>query len=117
MPLNILAVLPDTLRTGNQELLVFYYLQNNIAKIVKITSNDSVPYGIAIDIGTTTVALLLVDLNTKKVIASRNTYNSQIECGLDVISRINFAKKHLNELKERILKTIDKHIYPEYYIR
>jgi uncharacterized 2Fe-2S/4Fe-4S cluster protein (DUF4445 family) len=65
-------------------------------------------YGIAVDIGTTTLALWLVNLESRKVVAALNAYNSQVECGLDIISRINYAKKYLPELKKRILKTTNK---------
>ncbi|MCL2759244.1 MAG: ASKHA domain-containing protein [Treponema sp.] len=106
LPLNILATLPEKLRESDGSLEMFYYIEKNTAKI--ISSSLSSYFGIAIDIGTTTVALWLVDLKTKKIISTHNAYNSQIECGLDVISRINFAKKNLNELKTRILKTINE---------
>jgi uncharacterized 2Fe-2S/4Fe-4S cluster protein (DUF4445 family) len=106
MPLNVLAILPEKLR--NLELQVFYYVENNVAKIVNIYNEPQKAYGIAVDIGTTTVALWLIDMENRNVIASHNAYNAQIECGLDVISRINYAKKFLPELKTRILKTINE---------
>jgi len=110
LPLNLLADLPEKLREKDGEVTVYFYINNNTAYCVLISVNcSSLPiYGIAVDIGTTTVALWLVDLETNKVVSSRNAYNSQIECGLDVISRINYAKKHLPELRSRILKTINE---------
>ncbi|HKL22198.1 MAG TPA: ASKHA domain-containing protein, partial [Tichowtungia sp.] len=44
--------------------------------------------GIAVDIGTTTVAALLVDLSTGEILARESAYNRQIELGTDVSSRI-----------------------------
>ncbi len=44
--------------------------------------------GVAVDIGTTTVAVHLVDLASGKTLASAATYNSQIARGEDVIKRI-----------------------------
>ena len=112
IPLNVMASLPEKLREKDGEILVYFYTENNIARIVFIDTLSPIPhslsYGIAIDIGTTTVALVLADMDSGKVLSSQNTYNSQIECGLDVISRINYAKKNLGELKNRILKTIDE---------
>jgi uncharacterized 2Fe-2S/4Fe-4S cluster protein (DUF4445 family) len=66
-------------------------------------------YGIAIDVGTTTVAVQLVSLPLAKVVATRTAYNDQIVCGLDVISRINYAQKpeRLKELSVRVLRTIN----------
>jgi len=113
IPLSVLADLPEKLRENNGEVTAYYYFNNNIAQCILIIPNSLSlisysSFGIAIDIGTTTVAVWLVDLETKKVLASRNAYNSQVECGLDVISRINYAKKNLGELKDRILKTINE---------
>ena len=51
-------------------------------------------FGIAIDIGTTTVVASLVDLHNGKEIMSMSCLNSQKVFGQDVISRINFAMNH-----------------------
>jgi uncharacterized 2Fe-2S/4Fe-4S cluster protein (DUF4445 family) len=48
-------------------------------------------YGIAIDIGTTTVVASLVDLNNGKELLSMSCLNSQKVFGQDVITRINFS--------------------------
>jgi uncharacterized 2Fe-2S/4Fe-4S cluster protein (DUF4445 family) len=67
-------------------------------------------WGVAIDIGTTTVSLWLVDLITGKVQAQVAEYNGQIARGEDVISRIIYASKNggENELRELVLDTIDQ---------
>jgi uncharacterized 2Fe-2S/4Fe-4S cluster protein (DUF4445 family) len=55
---------------------------------------DDVPlWGAAIDIGTTTVTVWLVDLLTGEVKAQASEYNGQISRGEDVVSRIIFAGK------------------------
>lgn len=66
-------------------------------------------FGIAVDIGTTTVAVQLVEMTTGKILSTQTAYNDQIDCGLDVISRINYARRpdRLEELRIRILKTIN----------
>lgn len=50
-------------------------------------------FGLALDIGTTTVVAHLVDLTTGKTREAAAKYNSQIEYGADVINRINFARQ------------------------
>jgi uncharacterized 2Fe-2S/4Fe-4S cluster protein (DUF4445 family) len=67
-------------------------------------------YGIACDVGTTTIALNLVDLNTGKTITTRSAYNDQIRCGADIISRIIYAQKpgHLEELNHLVVGTINR---------
>jgi uncharacterized 2Fe-2S/4Fe-4S cluster protein (DUF4445 family) len=66
-------------------------------------------YGLACDIGTSTVALYLVNLKDGKILSTATSLNQQIKCGEDVISRINYAKKpgHLDELHDLIIRTID----------
>lgn len=48
-------------------------------------------YGAAIDIGTTTVALVLVEMATGKVLAEASDFNAQIRYGEDVLTRIQMC--------------------------
>ena len=66
-------------------------------------------YGIAIDIGTTSNVVYLVDLLRGKVMDRASAYNAQISAGEDVISRIIFAQKRdgLNRLQKMVLKTLN----------
>ncbi len=66
-------------------------------------------WGIAVDIGTTTVTLWLVDLVMGQVRAQVAEYNGQIARGEDVISRIIFSGKNGggDELRQRVLDTIN----------
>jgi len=66
--------------------------------------------GAAIDIGTTTVTVWLVDLESGEVIAQASDYNGQIARGEDVISRIIYARKpgHLVELQDLVVGTVNR---------
>jgi len=55
-------------------------------------------FGVALDIGTTTVAGTLWDLAKGVQLAAASELNPQIECGRDVISRIAFCQKGNNNL-------------------
>ena len=83
------------------------------------TSAEAPLWGVAVDIGTTTVSVWLVDLLTGVVKAQVAEYNGQISRGEDVISRIIFAGKEggeetmrglvlgtINELIERACKRV-----------
>ena len=60
-------------------------------------------YGIAVDIGTTTVAISLVNLTTKQVVDTYTTVNHQRRWGADVIARIKAASEGaLSDLTESI---------------
>ncbi|HEX8990129.1 MAG TPA: ASKHA domain-containing protein [Anaerolineales bacterium] len=67
-------------------------------------------WGAAVDIGTTTVTLWLVDLITGRVGTQVAEYNGQIARGEDVISRIVFTNKEGggDELRQRVLDTINQ---------
>lgn len=57
-------------------------------------------YGIAVDIGTTTIASVLLDLNTGDGIAKASCINPQTQIGGDVLSRIEHTMTHENGLKQ-----------------
>jgi uncharacterized 2Fe-2S/4Fe-4S cluster protein (DUF4445 family) len=73
-------------------------------------------WGAAVDIGTTTVSLYLVDLLTGKVATKAAEYNGQIKRGEDVISRIIYASSNkssrngdgLGELQSQVVGTINE---------
>ncbi len=67
-------------------------------------------WGAAVDIGTTTVSLYLVDLLTGEVVTKAAEYNGQIKRGEDVISRIIYASKNngLGELQTLVVGTINE---------
>ncbi len=83
-----------------------------LEKDEEIFSNDLGYFvGIAVDIGTTTIALRVIDLVKDKVIGEKNILNSQKKYGADVISRIKFASEGgLNELKNLVVNDIEKSI-------
>ena len=70
---------------------------------------DAPLWGVAIDIGTTTVSVWLVDLATGQVKQQVAEYNRQIRRGEDVISRIIYAGKNggAKEMRELVLATIN----------
>jgi uncharacterized 2Fe-2S/4Fe-4S cluster protein (DUF4445 family) len=67
-------------------------------------------YGAAVDIGTTTVTVWLVDLLSGEVVAQAADYNGQIARGEDVISRIVYASKRDNliEMQSLVVRTINR---------
>ncbi|MFC1844459.1 ASKHA domain-containing protein [Thermodesulfobacteriota bacterium] len=66
-------------------------------------------YGLAVDIGTTTVCGVLIDLKTGEVLGDASEYNGQIQYGEDVISRIIYSQRPggLEALQERVTHTIN----------
>ncbi|MEE9151065.1 MAG: ASKHA domain-containing protein [Thermoplasmata archaeon] len=80
-------------------------------EIIYIDSKETTNkhFGLAIDIGTTTVVVSLIDLNSGETIATKSNYNKQIVCGEDVLARINFAEEEggLTKLNKLIIETIN----------
>ncbi|MCX7793003.1 MAG: ASKHA domain-containing protein [Thermodesulfovibrionales bacterium] len=70
---------------------------------------DEPRYGIAVDIGTTTIVVYLVNLDHGGIIDVASTYNSQIRFGDDVITRIIYAteKNGLEELRQTVVEDIN----------
>jgi uncharacterized 2Fe-2S/4Fe-4S cluster protein (DUF4445 family) len=66
-------------------------------------------YGVAVDIGTTSNVVYLVDLRKGRVLDRASAYNAQISAGEDVISRIVFSQKRdgLERLQKLVLKTLN----------
>ncbi len=114
LPVNVLKDMPQKLRENNGKVTVSCYTDNGVVKIVDIEAGETIfgSYGVAVDIGTTSIAVRLVYMPEGNILAAKTDYNAQISCGLDVISRINYAKKipQRLELKEKVLETINNMI-------
>ncbi len=110
--LRILRELADALRGEGGLVTVTLVFDEANLHIIRIEPGNRTTrhYGIAVDVGTTTVAVQLINLTVAKVMATRTTYNGQIPCGLDVISRINYARtpERLEELRRRVLTTANE---------
>ncbi len=119
--LGLLQRLGDVLREGDWNVAAVVDLANVIQggetnraiRIIDLqpglVDEYSPLWACAIDIGTTTVTLWLVDLISGQVKAQVAEYNGQIARGEDVISRIIYASKNGGgeELRQRVLDTIN----------
>ncbi len=63
------------------------------------------PVGVAIDLGTTTIAFYLLDLSTGVIVNTRSAMNPQKKYGADLISRIHYSMTH-KEGKEKLQQEI-----------
>ena len=111
---ELLMELPFILREANWEVTVILLHgkgENEPDRIIAVEPGNTTDrlYGLAVDIGTTTVCGLLLDLNTGEVIAESSAYNAQIEYGEDVISRIIYAKRPdgLKRLQKKVVHTLN----------
>lgn len=91
IPLPILRRLPTALRASEFVLSVVKVEDEIVDLLADDRANDI--YGVAIDIGTTTLAGYLFDLGNGKQVAVHADRNPQLAIGGDVISRIQYGQE------------------------
>ena len=98
-----LKKLPNLMRKSNGNVTVTVWNDKEIIDIEPDKVSKS--YGLAIDIGTTTVVAYLIELETGKRVAIESMTNPQVAYGEDVVSRISYvitAKDGLQRLGDII---------------
>lgn len=58
-------------------------------------------YGLAVDYGSTTIVMQLVDLRSGVVIAEEKAVNGQVAYGTDILTRITYAMEHGNDALQK----------------
>ncbi len=87
------------------------YLNDDVIAI-RDEGDDKI-YAAAVDIGTTSVAISVLDISSTKVVERASFVNPQISFGLDVLSRMSAAidlKDNLYKMQEQITKAIEENI-------
>jgi uncharacterized 2Fe-2S/4Fe-4S cluster protein (DUF4445 family) len=112
VPLPVIRKLGETLRADNFKVTVLLSEVGGKAEVVAVEpGHGNHPlYGIAVDIGTTTVVAYLLDLEKGRVVDTAGTHNRQARFGDDVISRIVYAVDEPDGLKtvhQSIIDTIN----------
>ena len=106
--IDLLRKVPTVIRKDNFKVTITYIKKKNKITILNIESGNTENklYGVAIDIGTTSVVVCLVDLYTKEILDKASSGNAQIKYGADVIHRIVYSTKKngLKELNEAIVE-------------
>ncbi len=95
---GVLPELQDTLREGDWKVSVAVYDGREIVAVWP-GYKDRV-FGLAVDIGSTTVAAHLCDLSTGEVVASSGVMNPQIRFGEDLMSRVSYVMMNPGGEKE-----------------
>lgn len=104
---SVLRKLPQVLRQSEFKVTAAY--DGSRILDVEMGDNSRKAYGVAIDIGTTTVVCYLMDLTTGQQVDILSGLNAQRPYGGDVISRIQHAMEGsdgLNRLREAIVNQI-----------
>ena len=79
---------PALAKAGRQVTVAVYQFQQIIAVWPGVKEEV---YGLAVDLGSTTIAAQLCNLNTGEVVATADTMNPQIRFGEDLMSRVSYV--------------------------
>lgn len=105
--LHILQALQPILRKGGWKVTVAIHLgdNENAPRIMHIWPGyyDGAVYGLAVDLGSTTIAAHLCDLTSGEVVASSGIMNPQIRFGEDLMSRVSYGMMNAGGADEMTL--------------
>ena len=89
VPYQVMVKLASTLREQDFRVCAKGEMRDGVFTCMELSAyEDTAIVGCAIDIGTTTVSMVLVELNTGALLAKGSSGNGQIRYGADVINRI-----------------------------
>jgi len=96
------------LRRSDWKITITLSRHNEVGQILQIEEGNAAErnYGVAVDVGTTTVVAQLVDLKTGKVMGVEGNHNLQAHYGEDVLSRIAYVcgKGSLDLLQKAVVE-------------
>lgn len=101
---QVLLSLQEVVREGDWKVTVSVWMDKEVIKVEPGRVEKG--YGLAVDVGTTTLAGYLCDLTDGKVVATASMMNPQVVYGEDVMSRITYTMTHpdgLEHLNKAIL--------------
>jgi uncharacterized 2Fe-2S/4Fe-4S cluster protein (DUF4445 family) len=110
---STLIALGDNLRAAHWKVNVVIWMDQEIIDIRPVSIE--LLYGLAIDIGTTTIAGYLCDLVSGEVLATNALMNPQISFGEDVMARISYTMNHpgegLDKMHDQVIQSINQIAY------
>lgn len=108
--LKVMRELAAAMRDQNWQVTAMIMHKENADEVVAVTAGEQTPrsLGLAIDVGTTTIVVYLVDMADGKIVAATSGHNRQAACGDDIINRIVCAEKQgVRKLSTMALNTIN----------
>ena len=108
--LKVMQELATVMRDGNWKVTASIIQKKCSSEVSNVIPRNGVPtsLGLAIDVGTTSIVVYLVDMQDGSIIAAAADHNRQAACGDDVINRIVCAEKDgVKKLSRMALATIN----------
>jgi uncharacterized 2Fe-2S/4Fe-4S cluster protein (DUF4445 family) len=106
---DCLRTLSETLRESKWRVTVSVWQDKEVVRVEPGYAEGL--YGAAVDIGSTTIALYLCDLESGSILAAESEMNPQIVYGEDVMSRIQYTIANddgLEKLHDAVINTLNK---------
>lgn len=108
---KVLMGLPGAVRAAGWKVSVSVWSGGPAPEIVRVAGGRvERSVGLAVDVGTTSVAAYLCDLETGEVVSYDSMMNPQVAYGEDVMSRITYAMSHddgADKLREAVVEGVD----------
>ena len=113
MPLMVLQDLYTICQKSEYQVTVTLVFQKEIWMIVYVEPGDThkTHYGLAVDYGSTTIVMQLIDLNTGEVLAQAREINGQTVYGTDILTRITYTMEdasHMEDLQKVTVETFNR---------
>lgn len=98
MELGLLRQLPNILRKNDFRVRCVLFAGRKSCLLLGVEAQDEqkICLGLAVDLGTTSFGMRLLDLQSKKILAEQSFPNPQTEFGPDILTRIHFAAQPEN---------------------
>ena len=109
VPVHILRRLYPLLENAKWKITVSLGWNGENWEIIELEAGNQTEhhYGLAIDLGSTTVAAKLLDCTSGQVVKEVSCFNHQIQWGTDILSRIFYCKDDSGKLEEVRQATVD----------
>ncbi len=113
IPLHILQTIYPMCRDCDFDITVTLVYCRESWMAVNIEPGNTLDqhYGLAVDYGSTTIIMQLVDLNSSKIIAQEKLFNGQVHYGKDILTRITYSledSSHMEQLQYATIKTFEQ---------
>ncbi len=109
IPVHILRELYPLLDNAKWKITVSLAWNGDNWEMVEIEKGDTTAqhYGLAVDLGSTTVVARLLDCNSGEILKEVSCFNKQIQWGTDILSRIFYCKDNKEKLEEVRRATVE----------
>ena len=109
IPVHILRELYPLLDNAKWKITVSLAWNGDNWEMVEIEEGDTTAqhYGLAVDLGSTTVVAKLLDCNSGEILKEVSCFNKQIQWGTDILSRIFYCKDNREKLEEVRRATVE----------